>query len=180
MTPNRLLSALALSTLILAGAPACASAQDVVRTARTEPAVTEARAQTALTPAAASAAAFDQISDTLDRAAAAWSEGNVEDVMGFYDQDQPLLVLMGDLPLKGPEPVREQLTRMAARQGGLGVMNYEWFETMQLDAHTAVVSGRMVVSRNGVHHRGLFTRVLRRTADGWRILHDQMAIPSDA
>lgn len=169
-----------LSLVILTGLPSCATAQDeIIRTARTEP-VSEARAETALTPAAASAAAFDQISTTLDDAAAAWSEGNVEKVMGFYDQNQPLLVLIANEPFKGPEPVRAMLDARAAREGGLGVMNYEWFETLQLDAHTAIASGRMIISRNGTHYRGLFTRVLRRTEDGWRIMHDQIAVPPEA
>ena len=99
--------------------------------------------------------------------------------MDYYIQDQPLLVLIGDEPMKGPEPVRQWLQARTARKGGIGVMNYEWFETMQLDAHTAVVSGRVIVSRDGVHSRGLFTRVLSRTANGWKILHDQMALPPE-
>lgn len=180
MIRTRILPALALSSILAMGLPACATAQDeIIRTARTEP-VSEARAETALTPAAASAAAFDQISNTLDDAAAAWSEGDVDKIMGFYDQSQPLLVLIANEPLKGPEPVRAMLEVRAAREGGLGVMNYEWFETLQLDAHTAIASGRVIISRDGTHYRGLFTRVLRRTVDGWRIMHDQMALPPEA
>jgi len=38
----------------------------------------------------------------------------------------------------------------------------------------------MIISRNGTHYRGLFTRVLRRTEDGWRIMHDQIALPPEA
>lgn len=180
MIRARSLTALALSSILILGAPACATAQEeIVRTNRVEP-VSAARAQVALNPDRYSAAAFDQISNTLEDAAAAWSSGDVEKVMGFYDQDQPLLVLIGDAPLKGPEPVRRHLDQMALREGGLGVMNYEWFETLQIDSYTAVVSGRMVISRNGVHHRGLFTRVLRQTQDGWKILHDQIALPPEA
>ncbi len=180
MIRTRILPALALSSLIALGVPACATAQDeIIRTARTE-GPSEARSEVALTPAAASAAAFDQISATLDDAAAAWSEGDIDKVMGFYDQNQPLLVLLANEPFKGPEPVRGMLEARAARQGGLGIMNYEWFETLQLDAHTAIASGRMIITRNGTHYRGLFTRVLRRTEDGWRIMHDQMAVPPEA
>ena len=39
----------------------------------------------------------------------------------------------------------------------------------------AVVSGRAVMTRDGKTHRGLFTRILRRTVDRWLIVHDQLA-----
>ena len=175
------LSVLALSCVLLAVAPACATTpmatqDEIIRTAVTEPS-TEVRAAVALTPAAQMAAAFNDISNTLDDAAAAWSGGNIDAIMGYYDQDQAILVLIDDEPHKGPVPVQAMLEARAARAGGLGTMNYEWFEILQLDAHTAIVSGRMVISRNDAHYRGLFTRVLRRTENGWRIMHDQMALP---
>lgn len=178
MISNRLLPVLALSSVLLAGAPACATAQDeIIRTARTEQPALEAREQHSLKPGVSSAQLFDQISDTLDEAAASWSSGDIDRIMAHYTLDQPLLVLYGDEPMKGPEPVRAWLEARAARPGGLGTMNYEWFETLQLDDYTAVTSGRMIVTINGTHHRALFTRLMRRTVDGWQILHDQIALP---
>lgn len=181
MIRTRLLSALALSSILLVGAPACATAQDeVIRTARTEQPALEAREQHSLKPSLTTAQLFDQISDTLDAAAAAWSSGDVDAVMRHYSVDQPLLVFYGDEPMKGPEPVRAWLEARKARPGGLGTMNYEWFETLQLDDYTAVTSGRVIITVNGEHHRALFTRLLRRSADGWQILHDQIALPPSA
>lgn len=178
MIRTRFLSALALSSIILVGAPACATAQDeIIRTARHEPKL-EAREQIALSPTPSTAVLFDQISDTLDAAAAAWSGGDIDTIMSFYTQDQPLLVIMGDEPLKGPEPVREWLQQRQSLNGSLGTMNYEWFETLQLDDFTSVVSGRMIITVNGQNHRALFTRLLRRTTDSWQILHEQIALPS--
>ena len=89
--------------------------------------------------------------------------------------DEPLLVFLGDTPLKGPDAVRAALQARAAQPGGLGQMTYEWFETLQFDVNTTVASGRVVVRRAGKTQRGLFTRVLRRTPEGWRIVHDQLA-----
>ncbi len=176
---NRFLPVIALSSILLVGAPACATAQDeVIRTARTEQPALEAREQHSLKPTVSTAQLFDQISDTLDAAAAAWSSGDIDAVMQHYSVDQPLLVLYGDEPLKGPEPLRAWLEAQQARPGGLGTMNYEWFETLQLDDYTAVTSGRMIITVNGQHHRALFTRLLRRSTDGWQILHDQIALPA--
>lgn len=123
---------------------------------------------------------FTQISDTLDEAAAAWSEGDIDKVITYYISDQPLLVLIGDTPLKGPEPVRELLAQYQQRPGQMGTMNYEWFEILQLDAHTAAISGRIVLTRDGQQYRGLFTRIMRRTTDGWKIMHDHLALPPEA
>jgi len=165
---------LAVAVALATGSTACAQSvggDEVIRTARTE-------APAPLAPPVAvptTAETFDAVSNTLDAAAEAWSSGDVEAVMATYVQDEPLLVFLGDTPLKGPDSVRAALQARAAQPGGLGQMTYEWFETLQFDVNTTVVSGRVVMRREGKTDRGLFTRVLRRTEDGWRIVHDQLA-----
>jgi ketosteroid isomerase-like protein len=178
MIRARPLAALARSLVVAValatGSTACAQSvggDEVIRTARTE-------APAPLAPPVAvptTAETFDAVSNTLDAAAEAWSSGDVEAVMATYVQDEPLLVFLGDTPLKGPDSVRAALQARAAQPGGLGQMTYEWFETLQFDVNTTVVSGRVVMRREGKTDRGLFTRVLRRTEDGWRIVHDQLA-----
>lgn len=169
MTRIRLLASLAFSAALLTGTAACATVQDeVIRTVPVE------RPDRGLTNTPSTAQTFDAVSGFLDEAAAVWSEGDLDAVMATYVDDEPLLVFLGDTPLKGPDAVRAALEARAA-DGGLGAMSYEWFETLQFDANTAVVSGRVVLSRKGEIHRGLFTRVLRRTEGGWRIVHDQLA-----
>lgn len=183
MIRARSLAALALSVALATGSSACAQTMapqsggdEVIRTARIEapasslpPVVVPTTAET-----------FDAVTNTLDAAAEAWSSGDVEAVMATYVADEPLLVFLGDTPLKGPDAVRAALAARAAQPGGLGQMTYEWFETLQFDVNTTVVSGRVVVRREGKTQRGLFTRVLRRTPDGWRIVHDQLAWGPDA
>ncbi len=184
MIRARCLAALALSIALTFGSTACAQAgaqvvavsgaDEVIRTARSE----APAASIAVTPPVSvptTAETFDAISNALDAAAEAWSSGDVEAVMATYVSDEPLLVFLGDTPLKGPDSVRAALQARAAQPGGLGQMTYEWFETLQFDVNTTVVSGRVVMRREGKTDRGLFTRVLRRTEDGWRIVHDQLA-----
>lgn len=179
MIRARSLAALALSVALATGSSACAQSvggDEVIRTARTE-------APAASTPPVVvptTAETFDAVTNTLDAAAEAWSSGDVDAVMATYVADEPLLVFLGDTPLKGPDAVRAALVARAAQPGGLGLMTYEWFETLQFDVNTTVVSGRVVLRRNSKTSRGLFTRVLRRTEDGWRIVHDQLAWGPDA
>jgi ketosteroid isomerase-like protein len=174
MIRARSLAALVLTVALATGSSACAQSvggDEVIRTARTE-------APAASTPPVVvptTAETFDAVSNTLDAAAEAWSSGDVDAVMATYVADEPLLVFLGDTPIKGPDAVRAALVARAAQPGGLGQMTYEWFETLQFDVNTTVVSGRVVMRREGKTDRGLFTRVLRRTEDGWRIVHDQLA-----
>jgi len=188
MIRSRLLAA-AVSILLAGGTSACAQAgvaaaaqlgggDEVIRTARMDAPAREAAPVGAPVVVAApptTAETFDAVSDALDAAAAAWTSGQVEAVMATYVHDEPLLVFLGDVPLKGPDSVRAALEARAAEPGGLGTLSYEWFETLQFDVNTAVVSGRAVMVRGGKTQRGLFTRILRRTADGWLIVHDQLA-----
>ncbi|MFC5371912.1 YybH family protein [Brevundimonas faecalis] len=182
MISTRLPAVLVLSLALMGGTSACAQSaaistggDEVIRTVRTEPAPA-LPAEGAVPPLVVptTAETFDAVSTALDDAAEAWSSGDVEAVMAAYVADEPLLVFLGDTPLKGPDAVRAALRQRAAEPGGLGVMTYEWFETLQFDVNTAVVSGRVVVRREGKTQRGLFTRVLRRTENGWRIVHDQL------
>ena len=179
MIRARSLAALTLSVVLAAGSSACAQSvggDEVIRTARTEASV----AATPPVVVPTTAETFDAVSNTLDAAAEAWSSGDVDAVMATYVADEPLLVFLGDTPIKGPDAVRAALEARAAQPGGLGQMTYEWFETLQFDVNTTVVSGRVVMRREGKTYRGLFTRVLRRTEDGWRIVHDQLAWGADA
>jgi ketosteroid isomerase-like protein len=181
MTRTRLLASLSSSAVILMATSACATStvspqDEIIRTAPVEgnSGVTTASPRVSHLPAYSTAQTFDAVSNFLDEAAALWSEGDVEALMATYVDDEPLLVFLGDTPLKGPDAVKAALDARAT-DGGLGAMSYEWFETMQFDANTVVASGRVVMARKGEIHRGLFTRVLRRTPDGWRIVHDQLA-----
>lgn len=178
MIRARSLAVLAMTFALATDSTACAQSvgmqgggDEVIRTARSEAPVSSAPPVVVPT----TAETFDAVSDTLDAAAEAWSSGDVEAVMATYVQDEPLLVFLGDTPVKGPDAVRAALEARAAQPGGLGQMTYEWFETLQFDVNTTVVSGRVLMRREGKTHRGLFTRVLRRTEDGWRIVHDQLA-----
>lgn len=191
MIRSRLLSAFVASVLLVGGTSACARSalqtggDEVIRTARVGGAREAVApiapgAPVAVVAPPTTAETFDAISDALDAAAAAWSSGQVDAVMATYVHDEPLLVFLGDTPLKGPDSVRAALDARAAQPGGLGTLSYEWFETLQFDVNTAVVSGRAVVTRNGKSHRGLFTRILRRTVDGWLIVHDQLAWGAEA
>lgn len=178
MIRARSLAVLAMTFALATGSSACAQSvgmqgggDEVIRTARSEAPVSSAPPVVVPT----TAETFDAVSNTLDAAAEAWSSGDVEAVMATYVQDEPLLVFLGDTPVKGPDAVRAALEVRAAQPGGLGQMTYEWFETLQFDVNTTVVSGRVLMRREGKTHRGLFTRVLRRTEDGWRIVHDQLA-----
>src|SRR5690606_9568378 len=122
MIRARSLAALVLSVALATGTSACAQSvgmqsvgmqgvgmrgggDEVIRTARSEapaplapPVVVPTTAET-----------FDAVSNTLDAAAEAWSSGDVEAVMATYVQDEPLLVFLGDTPLKGPDSVRAAL-----------------------------------------------------------------------
>ena len=136
MLRARSLATLALSVALASGTSACAQSvgmlgggDEVIRTARSEAPVSLAPPVVVPT----TAETFDAVSDALDAAAAAWTSGQVDAVMATYVHDEPLLVFLGDTPLKGPDSVRAALDARAAAPGGLGTLSYEWFETMQFD-----------------------------------------------
>src|SRR5260370_35909581 len=54
----------------------------------------------------------------------------------------------------------------------MGLLTFSDLEIMPLDSDSAVVLGHWKLKRTQDRPHGRFTLIFRKTADGWRIVHD--------
>lgn len=112
----------------------------------------------------------------------AWNAGDIEAFVaeGYWNSPQLTFLSGGDWN-RGYD---ETLARFRARYGedtaGMGTLTFSDLEAELLGPSAALARGRWHLAyEESDDLGGLFTLVLRRTQDGWRIVHDHTSVPSD-
>ncbi|MBL0157529.1 MAG: nuclear transport factor 2 family protein [Bryobacterales bacterium] len=111
----------------------------------------------------------------LERQVAAWNQGDIETFMTTYI-DSPELTFNGkDGVTRGYRPVLERYRKRYGTREAMGTLKFTEIEVRMLGAEAAVVLGRFDLARTeagGGPASGRFTLVLRKTPQGWKIIHD--------
>ena len=106
---------------------------------------------------------------------AAWNGGNIEAFMaeGYWNSDD-MTFLSGGTWTRGYEPVLERFrARYATGDAEMGRLTFSNLETLVLGEDTGIVRGRWKLGFSDESETGgLFTVLVRRFGDGWRIVHD--------
>ena len=106
---------------------------------------------------------------------AAWNGGNIESFMaeGYWDSGD-MTFLSGGTWTRGYDPVLERFkARYASGDAEMGRLTFSNLETLVLSEETGIVRGRwQLVFSDESQSGGLFTLLMRRFEDGWRIVHD--------
>ena len=114
----------------------------------------------------------DIIRHTLEAQAAAWNEGDLDAFMGGYWKDQNLRFVSGTEVTRGWS---RTLKRYRARYGEgaeMGELAFDKVDVKMVTDDVAVVVGRFALARAGVEDSGVFSLVMKRMRDRWRIVHD--------
>lgn len=110
----------------------------------------------------------------LEEQAAAWNRGDLEGYMGGYWRSPALTFYAGGTVTSGWGPTLERYRR---RYQGVGrAMGHLVFDEVQVEIlgdSAALARGRWRLRfAEDKHSRGLFTVLLRRSPQGWRVVHD--------
>jgi ketosteroid isomerase-like protein len=113
------------------------------------------------------------VEKVLDDQREAWNRGDIEAFMQGYVQGPDLVFTSGAQIRRGWQVT---LDRYRARYGNdtstMGKLAFEVLEVQALGADGAVVLGRWGLSGLDAPAGGVFSVVLERLEDGWRIVHD--------
>jgi ketosteroid isomerase-like protein len=137
----------------------------------------------ALTVMLASATAFAEnaseadksaIRDLLARQVDSWNRGDLQGFMAGYWKSPELSFISGATETRGWEQTLERYRKKY--QGGgkeMGKLDFFDFRVEMLGPQSAFVRGHWHLQmKNGQEPRGLFTLILRKFPEGWRIIHD--------
>jgi uncharacterized protein (TIGR02246 family) len=129
--------------------------------------------------AGASAGFADQQADVLavmNAAEAGWNAGDLEAYMQSYWHSDQLRFAGGDRVNYGWEKVLAGYQKSYPDKAAMGTLTFSEMDVTLLGAEAAIVFGHWHLDRAGDQPdeapQGLFTLLLRRLPEGWRIVHD--------
>jgi beta-aspartyl-peptidase (threonine type) len=115
--------------------------------------------------------AKDEVQSILERQKASWNEGSIEGFMEYYWKSDDLTFQSGNKRLHGWNAL---LSRYKESYSGenMGRLDFTDIEIKVLSSDFAYVLGRWKLAFKDSLKEGLFTIILQRLSEGWRIIHD--------
>lgn len=114
------------------------------------------------------------IEAVLSTQAEAWNRGDIPAFMETYIKSDKLRFASGGTVQRGWHNTLERYRKRYPTPEAMGRLVFEDLETIRLADGWAEVHGRYRLYREGDYENatGLFTLLMQKTADGWKILHD--------
>ena len=119
-----------------------------------------------------SAGIVGQILSVLRTQENAWNRGDVDEFMKGYARSKSTIFVSEDTVTRGWETVRARYKKKYSDRAKMGLLTFSNVEITPLSNDAAVVFGRWKLKRAQDQPHGRFTLIFRKTADGWRIVHD--------
>jgi uncharacterized protein (TIGR02246 family) len=129
-------------------------------------------AQTSSKPRKASEKIIGAVRAVLDGQRDAWNRGDIEGYMNGYARSAGTVFVSGDNIARGWQTVLERYQKNYNSREKMGTLTFSDLEITPIGNDAAVVLGRWHLQRAKDEPHGRFTLVLRRTKQGWRIVHD--------
>ena len=115
-----------------------------------------------------------EIAAILNSQVEAWNHGDLEGFMRGYWNSPELTFFSGATETKGWQPTLDRYRQRYQGAGSeMGKLNFDNLQITTFESESAFVRGRWRLTlSNGKQPGGLFTLILRRKPEGWRIVHD--------
>jgi uncharacterized protein (TIGR02246 family) len=115
---------------------------------------------------------ISEIRDVLRAQQEAWNRGDIDTFMNGYARTETTVFVSGDEVMRGWQTVRDRYLKKYSDRAKMGTLTFADLEIEQLGPDSAVALGRWELKRASDSPHGRFTLILRKTPDGWRIVHD--------
>ena len=116
--------------------------------------------------------AVAQIRSVLRAQQDAWNRGDIDGFMNGYARSASTVFISEDTIQRGWQTVRDRYKKKYSSRAKMGTLTFSDLEITLLSPDSAVASGRWKLRRANDQPHGRFTFLLRRLAEGWRIVHD--------
>jgi uncharacterized protein (TIGR02246 family) len=116
-----------------------------------------------------------EIRKVLEDSEIAWNHGDLAKFASYYE-DSPETTFMGKEVVRGgTKAILERYRRSYPSPEAMGTLTFSEITVRPLAEDVALVTGKFALKRTpagGGDSSGRFTLILRRTKDGWQIIHD--------
>jgi uncharacterized protein (TIGR02246 family) len=128
-------------------------------------------------PAASEEAA---IRDVFEKQTAAWNRGDVPAFMEFYWKSPEVEFVGAGGIMRGWDAVLARYRRTYPDAKSMGQLSFSDLEIRMLSSDTAYALGEFHLMREKDHPSGVFTVIVRKFPEGWRVIHDHTtAFPAE-
>jgi len=115
----------------------------------------------------------EAIRRVLDDQVKAWNRGDLEGFMVGYWKSPELTFSSGGDPTKGWQATLDRYRKRYQSEGReMGTLSFSGLVIEVLGPDSAFVRGRWQLVRSKDRPGGIFTLIVRRFPEGWRIVHD--------
>jgi ketosteroid isomerase-like protein len=114
----------------------------------------------------------DEIRAVLSVQANAWNRGDIDGYMNGYARSRSTEFVSGDTLTRGWKTVRDRYAKKYDSREKMGTLSFSDIAVTGIGGDAALVVGRWKLLRKADTPHGRFTLLFRRTAEGWRIVHD--------
>ena len=125
--------------------------------------------------AVAAAAQTADVEKAMRDSEAAWNRGDLETFASYYD-DSPQTTFIGrEVTRGGTKAILDRYRRGYPTREAMGTLTFSELEVRPLAEGLALMTGRFALKRTaagGGDSSGRFTLIWKRTAAGWKIIHD--------
>jgi len=122
--------------------------------------------------------AEQEVQALLDQQVADWNAGNLAGFMQGYARSDSTRFASGGDVLLGWQTVFERYRRKYGDKETMGKLKFSDVDIQVLGRESAFAFGRWQLTRESTNISGLYTLIVRRTGDGWRIVHDHTSSAS--
>ena len=113
-----------------------------------------------------------QVEQVLTAQERAWNNGDIDGFMAGYAKIPSLRFASGGTVTYGWQETLDRYKAHYPDRAAMGTLTFSDLDTTTLSADAALVFGRWHLKTTKGEPNGLFTLVLRKTSDGWRIVAD--------
>jgi len=119
------------------------------------------------------------VTAVLDAQLAAWNRGDLVAYMDGYAKSDALVFTSGSKIRRGWQSTRDAyFTKYAQDKSAMGKLAFEVLEVQSLGADGAIILGNWVLTGSPSDGSGVFSVVLERRPEGWRVVHDHTSSAS--
>jgi ketosteroid isomerase-like protein len=121
-----------------------------------------------------------EIRALLDRQVADWNRKDLDGFLAGYWDSPKVVFLSGGERSEGFAAMRDRYRRNYQADGKeMGTLKFSGVEVERLGTDSAFARGRWELTKSdGTHPGGLFTLILKKLPEGWRIVHDHTSSSS--
>jgi beta-aspartyl-peptidase (threonine type) len=115
----------------------------------------------------------DAVKAVLTQQVESWNKGDLDTFLSTYWKSDDLVFFSGGTVSKSHKAVSERYHKRYKADGKeMGKLTFSDLEVQMLGTDAAMVRGRWKLELKPDNPNGLFTLIVKKLPDGWKIVHD--------